>query len=315
MSKVEGWRLSPKDSNRLLFFERNFSIIPQHQRKGRCLSFQDHPTGPPHAQLLRTTTAVLRRTPMRVNKRSIQVMATLAIFITILFATSTWAAAEDTVLHSFSNNGTDGIVPDGGVIFDAAGNLYGTTWAGGTYRAGTVYELTPAAGGGWTEQVLHSFGNGADGAFSAAGLIFDTAGNLYGTTAGGGTYSNGTVFELTPAAGGTWTEQVVYSFANNGTDGTVPKAGVIFDAAGNLYGTTSQGGTYTLGALFELTPAAGGTWTEQVLHSFGNGTDGANLYAKLIFDGAGNLYGTTYQGGSYGGGTVFRFNAQGEVLL
>jgi uncharacterized repeat protein (TIGR03803 family) len=363
---------------------------------------------------------------MRVNKRSIQVMATLAIFITILFATSTWAAAEDTVLHSFSNNGTDGIVPDGGVIFDAAGNLYGTTWAGGTYSAGTVYELTPAGGGGWTEQVLHSFGNGTDGAFLAAGLIFDTAGNLYGTTAGGGTYSDGTVFELTPtagggwtekvlysfngngtdgyapysglvfdaagnlygtayyggtysrgtvfeltpqaggtwteqvlhsfgngtdasapfagltfdtagnlygttevggtfnygavfeltpAAGGTWTEKVVYSFANNGTDGTVPKAGVIFDGAGNLYGTTSQGGTYNLGALFELTPAAGGTWTEQVLHSFGNGTDGANLYARLIFDGAGNLYGTTYQGGSYGGGTVFRLNAQGEVLL
>src|ERR1035438_10255459 len=96
---------------------------------------------------------------MRVNKRSIQVMATLAIFITILFATSTWAAAEDTVLHSFNNNGTDGIDPDGGVIFDAAGNLYGTTWAGGTYSVGTVYELTPAAGGGWTEKVLHSFNN------------------------------------------------------------------------------------------------------------------------------------------------------------
>ncbi len=369
---------------------------------------------------------------MRVKRRSIRLMATLAIFITILFATSTWAAAEDTVLHSFNNNGADGIVPDGGVIFDAAGNLYGTTWAGGTYRVGTVYELTPAAGGGWTEQVLHNFGNGTDGAFSAAGLIFDTAGNLYGTTAGGGTYSKGTVFELTPtagggwtekvlysfngngsdgfapysglvfdaagnlygtayyggayssgtvfeltpqaggtwteqvlhsfgngtdaslpfagltfdtagnlygttevggasggctaygcgtvfeltpAAGGTWTEKVVYSFANNGTDGTVPKAGVIFDAAGNLYGTTTQGGTYNLGALFELTPAGGGTWTEQVLHSFGNGTDGANLYARLIFDTAGNLYGTTYQGGSYGGGTVFRFNAQGEVLL
>src|SRR5664279_2548239 len=280
MSKVEGWRLSPKDSNRLLFFERNFSIIPQHQRKGRCLSFQDHPTGPPHAQLLRTTTAVLRRTPMRVNKRSIQVMATLAIFITILFATSTWAAAEDTVLHSFSNNGTDGIVPDGGVIFDAAGNLYGTTAGGGTYSKGTVFELTPTAGGGWTEKVLYSFnGNGTDGYAPYSGLVFDAAGNLYGTTEVGGTFNYGAVFELTPAAGGTWTEQVVYSFANNGTDGTVPKAGVIFDAAGNLYGTTSQGGTYTLGALFELTPAAGGTWTEQVLHSFGNGTDGANLYA------------------------------------
>ena len=107
----------------------------------------------------------------------------------------------------------------------------------------------------------------------------------------------------------------MYSFLNNGTDGTVPKGGVIFDGAGNLYGTTTQGGTYTLGTLFELTPAGGGTWTEQVLHNFGNGTDGAMPYSTLIFDTDGNLYGTTYQGGSYGGGTVFRLNAQGESLL
>jgi uncharacterized repeat protein (TIGR03803 family) len=219
------------------------------------------------------------------------------------------------VLYSFGGNGTDGFAPYSGLVFDAAGNLYGTAYYGGAYSRGTVFELSPQAGGGWTEQVLHSFGNGTDASAPFSGLTFDTAGNLYGTTEIGGADSAGTVYELSPQAGGGWTEKVLYSFANNGTDGTVPKAGVIFDATGNLYGTTSAGGTYTLGILFELTPAGGGTWTERVLHSFGNGTDGANPYAKLIFDTAGNLYGTTYQGGSYGGGTVFRFNAQGEVLL
>src|ERR1017187_8224217 len=144
-----------------------------------------------------------------------------------------------------------------------------------------------------------------DGLIPYGGLIFDAAGNLYGTTGYGGTNDLGTVFELTPAAGGTWTEQVLHSFGS-GTDGAYPYAGLIFDGAGNLYGTTSGGGT-AHGTLFELTPAGGGTWTEQVLHNFGNGTDGAEPLASLIFDGAGNLYGTTSYGGSYGGGGGFCF--------
>ena len=226
------------------------------------------------------------------------------------------------VLHNFNNDGVDGAYPHAGLIFDAAGNLYGTTHSGGTHNAscsndcGTVFELTPSAGGTWTEKVLYDFYSiRTDGAFPASSLIFDGAGNLYGTTIFGGASGagNGTVFELTPAAGGTWTEQVLHSFGS-GTDGAYPYAGLIFDGAGNLYGTTSGGGT-AHGTLFELTPAGGGTWTEQVLHNFGNGTDGAEPLASLIFDGAGNLYGTTSYGGSYGGGTVFRFNAQGEVLL
>ena len=175
-----------------------------------------------------------------------------------------------------------------------------------------VFELTPAGGGTWTEKVLYNFG-GTDGAQPAAGLIFDAAGNLYGTTAFGGTSDKGTVFELTPAGGGTWTEKVLFNF--NGTGGANPQAGLIFDAAGNLYGTTFDGGAYNLGTLFELTPAGGGSWTEKVLHSFGNGTDGSGPWAGLIFDAAGNLYGTTRYGGSYGGGTVFRFSAQSEALL
>ena len=174
---------------------------------------------------------------MRGKRLSIGLRAALAIFAATLFMTSTWAAAQEKVLHSFNNNGTDGLSPDAGLIFDAAGNLYGTTYAGGTYNYGTVFELTPAAGGGWTEKVLHSFSNGTDGGYPVAGLIFDAAGNLYGTTYRGGTYGCGTVFELTPAAGGSWTEKVLYSFGN-GTDGAYPDAGLIFDAAGNLYGTT-----------------------------------------------------------------------------
>jgi uncharacterized repeat protein (TIGR03803 family) len=223
----------------------------------------------------------------------------------------TWT---EKVLHSFINDGTDGNEPYAGLIFDAAGNLYGTTLGGGTAFIGTVFELTPAGGGTWTEKVLHSFVGGTDGTAPFGSLIFDAAGNLYGTTSEGGPSNAGTVFELTPAGGGTWTEQVLHTFGSS-TDGIDPVAGLIFDGTGNLYGTTSRGGTYNLGTAFELTPAGGGTWTERVTHSFGNGTDGANPQAGLIFDGVGNLYGTTFAGGSFGGGTVFRLNAQGEVLL
>src|ERR1019366_10452272 len=122
--------------------------------------------------------------------------AVLAIFAATLFVTSTSAAAQEQVLHNFNNNSTDGAYPQASLILDAAGNLYGTTSQGGTYNYGTVFELTPAAGGGWTEMVLHNFNNdGVDGAYPQAGLIFDAAGNLYGTTVAGGTYGGGTVFE------------------------------------------------------------------------------------------------------------------------
>ena len=164
------------------------------------------------------------------------------------------------MLYSFNHYDTDGTGP-GTLIMDAAGNLYGTTWMGGDYNCppgppegcGTVFELTPQADGGWTEKVLHSFGNGTDGAFPHAGLIMDAAGNLYGTTSwGGGSWQRyGTVFELTRfshAAGGGWTEKVLHRFNNDGMDGWQPSCwiGLIFDAAGNLYGTTHDGGIYNL---------------------------------------------------------------------
>jgi uncharacterized repeat protein (TIGR03803 family) len=215
-------------------------------------------------------------------------------------------------LHNFNNNGTDGYQPYGGLIFDATGNLYGTTYYGGDYPCGsrgcgTVFELTPEQGGGWTEKKLHNFGiDGTDGVNPSAGLIFDSAGSLYSTTYAGGDYGSGTVFELTPNGSGGWTEKKLHNFGIDGADGVNPYAGLIFDTAGNLYGTTNVGGDYSSGTVFELTPEQGGGWTEKKLHNFGiDSTDGVSPYAGLIFDTAGNLYGTTYFGGDYSSGTAF----------
>jgi uncharacterized repeat protein (TIGR03803 family) len=260
---------------------------------------------------------------MQAKKFFVGLRAILAIFTVTVLVTNTRAATQEKVLHSFAGYPTDGQSPGASLIFDAGGNLYGTTPYGGTYSTdctsgcGIVFELTPQAGGDWTEQVLHKFSsNGTDGQYPSSGLIFDAAGNLYGATSGGGTYGYGTVFELTPTAGGSWTEQVLYSF--NSTDGAGP-SGLIFDAAGNLYGATSGGGTYGIGTVFELMPAAGGGWTEQVLHSFaGYPTDGYGP-SGLIFDARGNLYGTTGSGG-YSGlciagcGTVFELKRSVSAL-
>jgi uncharacterized repeat protein (TIGR03803 family) len=169
----------------------------------------------------------------------------------------------------------------------------------------------------WKEKVLHDFGGGADGAGSYASLISDAVGNFYGTTTVGGAYGDGTVFELSSTVGGGWTETVLHNFNQNGTDGAFPQARLIFDAVGNLYGTTMAGGMYYNGTAFELSPTAGGGWTETVLHNFiNNGTDGASPYSGLIFDAAGNLFGTTAFGGtnycvdylSNGCGTVFKLS-------
>ncbi len=120
-----------------------------------------------------------------------------------------------------------------------------------------MFELTPQAGGGWTQNVLHYFSS-TDEAYPNGSLIFDGAGNLYGSTGGEGGDSYGTVFELTPQVGGSWTEQVLYRFRKDGKDGFFPDAGLIFDAAGNLYGTTISGGTNNVGTVFELTPKPAG---------------------------------------------------------
>ena len=238
------------------------------------------------------------------DRFSVGLRAILAVFTVALSVTSTSAATEKK-LHNFIRNGTDGVIPFAGLIFDTAGNLYGTTALGGDHGDGTVFELTPLEGGGWTEKKLHNFyKNGTDGFYPEAGLIFDAAGNLYGTTSWGGDHRAGTVFEMMPNGSGGWTEKVLYSFGN-GTDGAYLYAGLIFDTAGNLYGTTSGGGDYGGGTVFELTPQEGGGWTEKKLHNFYYGTDGSGPFASLIFDAEGNLYGTTTYGGSHNGGTVF----------
>jgi uncharacterized repeat protein (TIGR03803 family) len=210
------------------------------------------------------------------------------------------------VLHSFGH-GKDGQLPECNLIFDAAGNLYGTTVGGGAHGGGIVFELLPQTNGSWTETVLHNFGASPAGGFNPhAGLIFDPSGNLYGTTNGGGSHGTGMVFELMPKPGGGWTEKLLHSFTANGKDGFPPYAGLILDAAGNLYGTTQAGGLYDYGTVFELTPTVQGGWSEKILHNFNqNGTDGIDVFSGLVFDAAGNLYGTTAAGGSFGYGIVF----------
>jgi len=232
-----------------------------------------------------------------------------AIVVELLITLPLLAAPTEKLLHSFNPNGSDGLIPYAGLIFDGSGNLYGTTEYGGSEGAGTVFELTPSANGTWTEKVLHSFGKGLDGVIPIAGVIFGANGHLYGTTYAGGSEGVGTVFELTPSANGTWTEKVLHSFGE-GEDGATPEAGLVFDESGNLYGTTTLGGAYGDGTVFELTPSANGTWTETVLHSFKpNGHNPLYPEAGLIFDGIGNLYGTTYGGGAYSNGTVFELTS------
>jgi uncharacterized repeat protein (TIGR03803 family) len=277
---------------------------------------------------------------------------------------------SETVLFTF-HGGKEGFAPFSGVVFDAKGNLYGTTIWGGEggglcrgnngFGCGTVFKLTPSAGL-WTESIVHDFRAGRDGIIpsgvlldsggniygtttssgappnftggatsfkltassngwhetvhhfgtSAAispngGLISDGAGNLYGTTSGGGSYEYGTVFELSPVAGGRWQSRVLYSF-KGGTDGSEPEAPLVFDQAGNLYGTTFEGGSAdNVGVVFQLSPGSGGRWNESILHVF-QGPDGLYPVGGLVFDGVGNLYGATYEGGATCCGVVFELS-------
>jgi uncharacterized repeat protein (TIGR03803 family) len=194
----------------------------------------------------------------------------------------------ETVLYSFQGS-SDGQSPGtGDLLFDQAGNIYGTTSNGGdsVCDCGTVFELTPSHGS-WTESVLYRFLGNNDGALPYGGVIFDAAGNLYGTTVNGGATDGGTVFTLMPSGSG-WTETVLHSFNQLSTDGSYPSAGLISDQSGNFYGTTPQEGKQGGGTVYELTPSNGG-WTFNVLYSF---TAYEGSFAKLAMDAAGNLYGT-----------------------
>jgi uncharacterized repeat protein (TIGR03803 family) len=247
--------------------------------------------------------------------------------VILLFPNGAHANWKEKVLYTFTG-GSDGGEPDAPLVFDGSGNLYGTASGGGNpncqngYGCGTVFELTHS-GDGWTQTVLYSF-NGPDGADPRPGLIFDSAGNLYGSTVFGGSSSSctyvlgcGTVFELSPNGDGSWAKTTLYNFAG-GNDGQNPQAALILDKDGHhLYGTTYYGGAgkcaagIGCGTVFELVRSSGGNWTERVMYSFLGGSDGIYAVGGVVLGKPGNLYGTTERGGSngcYGDGcgTIFR---------
>jgi hypothetical protein len=273
------------------------------------------------------------------------------VALALMMGTATAAQWNEKLLYTFQDT-PDGSAPFGAIVRDKQGNLYGVTQEGGANNCspfaycGTVFQLAPPAnqGGAWKETVLHVFqGNSKrDGSVPAGGLVMDSQGTLYGTTAYGGTGNCvligikagcGMVFELSPPLrkGGSWKETVLYSFPTS-KQGYLPNGELVFDTAGNLYGATVFGGGrgtscnafyQYCGAVFELNPpkTKGGKWTEKVLHAFGGGKDGANPNGGLIFDREGAIYGTAYAGGANptcqgasttGCGTVFRLKRSSD---
>jgi uncharacterized repeat protein (TIGR03803 family) len=240
-----------------------------------------------------------------ISRRVATTALAMALALTVV-ATPAAHAQTFTVLHDFTN-GQDGAYPEAGLTMDKAGNLYGTAWYGGLGQ-GTVFKLNKSSG--WTFKPLYSFpANESDGARPQARVIVGPNGTLYGTTYSGGASGFGVVFNLRPRAR---TETVLHNFTRNPVDGEFPGSGdVVFDQ-GNLYGTTITGGSAGLGAVYELTPSG----TESVLYSFAGGNDGSYPYSGVIFDGSGNLYGTTTGGGNEacvgGCGTVYKMTPSGS---
>ena len=218
---------------------------------------------------------------------------------------------SENVLYSFTD-GVDGSGPGGGVVFDREGNLYGTTPDGGAYAAGTIYQLS-LNGGGWQEKIIHDFTGGNDGAVGSLGLLLiDSTGSIYGVTELGGAYGAGTVFKLF-SSGDTWNLITLYAFRGQ-PDAAFPYGGLIADANGNLYGTTYFGGASGAGTVFKVAPGPNiKGWKDTVLYSFQGGTDGGSPTSTLVFDAAGNLYGTTSAGGDPGCdcGVAFKLSPNG----
>jgi len=236
----------------------------------------------------------------------------LTMLAAMFFGGSTLAAGQkEWIVHSF-NTVSGGLYPMGSLISDSAGNLYGTTEEGGAFTNwGMVYELVRPLPPKtlWTQAVLYSFTGGADGSTPIAGLVFDKAGNLYGTTSKGGPSGNGVVFELVAPSttGGKWSEIVLHAFQSTSSDGGSPRGELARDGAGNLYGVTTAGGASQQGTVFQLSPPAAqdGVWTETVIHSFNYG-QGMDPEGGPVVGAQGILYGTTYSGGLDGEGVIYR---------
>lgn len=239
----------------------------------------------------------------------------------------TWS---ESVLYDFCAAGPhcqDGYNPNSGLVFDAAGNLYGTTLSGGPYGWGEVFELSPQAIGPWSFNILYYFcpATCSDGKDPSGALAIDAGGNLYGTTSSGGNNFSGTVFELSPPAaqGGSWTETVLYAFCTKTQgkaclDGNNPIGGVTFDSLGNLIGTTAEGGQYRnrncndagCGTVFKLSPSAGG-WVYTLLNA-PIPSVGFDPLAPVVTDASGAAYGTFAQGGKNGDGALFKVLLNGQ---
>jgi len=250
-----------------------------------------------------------------------RVKALVLFVVTLAFATSAWAAATETLLYSFcaQTSCVDGNQPYGSVVADSSGtHLYGTTYYGGTNNYGTIYELANS-GGTWTQTVLYSFlgTSNSDGAYPFAGLVMDASGNLYGTTEQGGASSQGTAFELVKS-GSNWKETVLHTFDNiGGDDGSYPYGRLDFDATGNLYGTTQQGGKFGGGVVFQL-KKSGSSFTYHVLHSFATSASNSyQPYGGMVVDKTnGYLYGTTYYGGViWNAGAVYQLREVSGVWI
>jgi len=234
--------------------------------------------------------------------RNILLMMTLALSVVA-------NAQTGSTLYTFSEQTS--FWPQGTLLEDASGNLFGTTRGGGTYGVGTVFELSPATGGTWTLTTLYNFvPYGAGGYVPISDLVRDQAGAFYGTFYAGGdsTCNCGGVYKLVPpVSGGTWTESAIYNFKGN-ADGRLPAvAGLALTKTGTIFGVTSRGGTWDSGVLFQLVTKNGKSYTESVLYSFGDLADGSGPNGTVILDSAGSIYGVTALGGAFNQGTVYRY--------
>lgn len=259
---------------------------------------------------------------MSLQRLTLNAVCFLTTLAAVFFSTcSALAQNEQAFLFNFS----DGSIPQGGPVADAAGNLYGTTTYGGSVGCldnqgrlvgcGVFFEMSPPVPPNtkWTETVLYNFGTGSlDGVFPVGDLVRDGVGNFYGVSIGGGQSNGGAVFELSPPvrAGGAWVETTLCGFGFN-CEGGPPQGGLVIDQSGNLYGTAlgvADCGLVTCGLVFEMTPTQDGSWIQIALHVFQGQADGAAPMAGVVFDQAGNLFGTTSLGGSSDQGVAFELS-------